>query len=175
MDNFVSISEARNAKKGSFVGAVIKMSEPDERHGTTGTYEMQIVTLSDKSGTVDIAVFNEEMNFFELNCTYEVKPWWKDDGKVGIGKWGVVKKIDAPAIGKPTDDSHTAKIKELPAVDEALKEFTLKEHTVLSQITEIMMVEMAKGLPDNQEPRGDIMWVRVAEIYKNWNESKGLR
>jgi len=57
----------------------------------------------------------------------------------------------------------------------AVTEFTLKEHTVLSQMTKVVEAEMKKELKDNQEPQGNIVWVRVAEIYKNWNESKGIR
>lgn len=76
---FISIKEAVENHKGSFKGSCIKTSELKAGTGKNGDWTMKKFTLQDTSGEVEIACFNEEINFFKVGQFYEVEsPWFKE-------------------------------------------------------------------------------------------------
>lgn len=79
MTEFVSIANVKETHKGNFKGSCISQTELKAGSGTKGDWTMKKFTIQDASGEIEIAAFNEEINFFKVGNFYEVEnAWWKE-------------------------------------------------------------------------------------------------
>lgn len=94
MTDFVSIADAKVAKKGNFVGIVSHIGELKAGTSDKGDWTMKLITFEDGSAKVDMAVFNDDIDKFKLGGKYEIEnPWWKADGKLALGQYAKVKLV----------------------------------------------------------------------------------
>ena len=183
MSDFISINEALENKKGSFIGTVIHTG--DLKSGTTKDgrdWTMKVFSLKDNTGHTEIATFNDEIKLFELDCTYEITPWYKcHDGKLSlaIGKFGIVKKIASVSqqqtIGasKEYTSNESTAATNIPEIGEVLKKFTLDENLTISQISKIVKEQVQnEPNPPTESVIGSVVWVRTKEIYTQWKLSR---
>ncbi len=97
MTEFLSIADAKQAMKGDFVGIVSKIGDLKAGTSAKGDWTMKLITLEDGSGTVDMALFNDDIDKFKLGGKYEIEnPWWKKkDGNLSLalGQYAKVKLV----------------------------------------------------------------------------------
>ena len=92
--DFITITEAKAALKGSIKAIVI--NESDLKAGTTNgkDWTKRSFTIEDSSGRIEMTTWNEDVKKFKVGYTYEiVNPWWKEyEGKpqLDLGKYAQV-------------------------------------------------------------------------------------
>lgn len=106
---FVTLEEARDAQKGSFVGVVIKIGDLKSGTNSRGEWTMKIITIQDATATMKMACFNEEITTFTLGHKYKIEnPWWKmKDSKLSLqlGQYAKVTRISDAPIQESIEDS----------------------------------------------------------------------
>ncbi len=187
--DFVSLKDAIADNKGNFVATVISVG--DLKSGTKNgrDWSMKKITVEDATATLEIGCFGDEVKLFKLGCKYEIFPWWKErhegNPNVGIGKYGQVKLVGTDEIINESDIdlSHTSLPQsmvteetrgeigeETPKPDLDFKAFIINENKELAQIAEVVREEMKKENPTT-EPNGQIIGLRVKEIYQEWKKA----
>ena len=112
MTNFVSIAEAQQAKKGNIVATVINIGELKAGSKDGKDWTRKDITLQDTSGTQVLTAWNDDIQKFELNKTYEItSPFWKEyEGKpqLSLGKYANLKQVEVDT--QPTTDENQNKL-----------------------------------------------------------------
>jgi len=159
MTNFLTIKEAKEAGKGSFVGTVIGIGDLKSGTSAKGDWAMKIITLQDETDKVELAAFNEEIDNFKVNDKYKIEnPWWKEhEGKLSLNL-GQYAKVEFITHSKQTHIEPPLKepILEIP---HELESFTIPENIILKQISSIIA---------RDEKEGQIIGLRTKEIYRQW-------
>lgn len=194
MTEFVSIKEAAEIHKGDFKGSCIKATELKAGTGAKGDWTMKKFTLQDPSGQLEIACFNEEINFFKVGQFYEVEnAWWKEftdrnsnkQWSCNVGQYCKIKAINPPTT--PTVKEATEIAKEaseiepepkgpdsvngdnLPKLTPDKMEFANSQTIVLLQIEEEVIKTMQTYTPKLTLNPGKVsMFVKL--IY--WEQRK---
>ncbi len=182
MTDFFSISDARQAMKGSFVGTVTNIGDLKSGTNAKGDWTMKIITISDGSGREDMAVFNDEIKLFKLNCKYEITtPWWKEkDGKLSLtlGQYAKVKMVSEdspPETTIPIDDESqerinkiNKKVDSLPEIDEILA----KEADFMSLTMYQIKQRIDKNIRQFEDsPNQGMIWEMTKIIYEKHSEA----
>jgi len=190
MIEFFSISDARQAMKGGFVGTVTKIGDLKSGTNAKGDWDMKIITLSDGSGREDMAVFNEEIKLFKLNCKYEIiNPWWKEKNEklsLTLGQYAKVKMVSEDVTQEtiidddnqvPTSDEYLKqrqaevdkKLNALPEIDETLG----KQADSISLIMYQIKQHIDKNIRQYEElPNQGMIWEMTKEVYHQQLENQ---
>ena len=193
MTEFVSIKEAIENHKGNFKGSCIKASELKAGTGKNGDWTMKKFTLQDPSGQVEIACFNEEINFFKVGEFYEVEnAWWKEftdrnnakQFSCNVGQYCKVKPINPPTtptvkeaveIASEASDNEippepkgpeSVNGAEIPSASAYLLGFVDEETIKLLQIREGVRKRMLIHQPRISEVNGAELGGYTLEIYR---------
>ncbi len=182
--DFITIKEAKEAYKGSFIGTVIKVSEPKSGNKNGRNWTMKIFTIQDETDSIDITCFGDEVNLFKMGNKYEIIPWWKPryegNPNLGIGKYGSVNLIggeidlsNAPMTetGTPKETRGQLNTPSLPEIFTNFRTFIVDENIILAQISEVVRNEMESQRP-TQQVNGQELGLRVKEIYRESKKSK---
>lgn len=177
MTDFISIKEAKDNLKGNICATVVNISALKSGTTDNGDWVMKLITFDDGSDRVDIAAFSEtEWSKFQLGAKYEiVNVWWKlKDSKLSVnfGNYYNIKKVSEPTeqttVDKPVEKPSTDKSKEQAPT--GLVEFVDEQNKILNAITKMVHADIAKQTKENEQVRGDIVWVRTKEIYNLWSQ-----
>ena len=187
MTEFVSIANAKETHQGNFKGSCIKKSDLKSGTAKNGDWTMKKFTLQDASAEIEIAAFNEEIQFFEVGQFYEVvNPKWKEytdrnDQKqwsCNVGKSCTVTAINPPiAATTPKSDETPPKPtragEEIPAMQntETLG-FVDTQTLLLLQIREAVKVRMLMYSPRLSEVNGAELGGYTLEIYRQYRKHK---
>lgn len=184
-ETFLTIAEAKSKfislgeKNGSFIATVITVGDLKSGTKNNEDYSYKKFTLKDDSDTVEITTWGNDVNRLKKGVQYKfTKPYWntyKETAQISFNQYGSVEEVTGQT--EQTRMEHTAKEQtETPErvhiSEEGLEEFTLKQNTILSQMTKIVYDELQKDVDsgsDHATVRGDIVWVRVLAIYQEWN------
>ena len=143
MTDFVPINDAKNDKKGSIKGTIITMG--NLKSGTTKTgadWTRKDCEIEDKSGSVKLTIWGEDITKFKLGYVYEiVNPQWKmhdDTPQVQPSKYGsftcvgVAETKDAiESTSKPVTSEHKTK---LPALEASVETIIGANTLLMAQI-----------------------------------------
>jgi len=178
--DFITIKECVAAKKGSFIGVIIKQS--DLKSGTTNEkdWTKKTYTITDATGEIELTAWNEEIEMFKVGNKYEFTGlWWKEyEGKItlSVGKYANLKVIGTDEINNTNQtkvDEPTrgeAKGEPLPKIqDEKFEKFIVKENEKLAQISALVTEKLQKQSPLGQ-PNGQVVGLRTKEIYRSWQK-----
>lgn len=199
MTEFVSIANAKELHKGNFKGSCIKQSDLKAGSGPKGDWTMKKFTLQDPTGEVEIACFNEEINFFKVGQFYEVEnAWWKEftdrnnakQFSCNVGQYCKIKPINpptTPTVKEATEIANEASEEippepkrpgsvngeEIPRMQniETL-EFVDTQTLLLLQIREAVKVRMLKYSPRISEVNGAELGGYTLEIYRQYRKHK---
>lgn len=101
-----TIAQAREAKKGGFIGLVTQMgpiSEGTKKDGSVWT--KRIITLQDGTGTQGLTAWGADMDHFEINHKYEIdNPYWSEyQGRpqLSLGKYAKVRPLGQATLDDP--------------------------------------------------------------------------
>lgn len=191
MTEFVTIKEANESHKGNIRGVIIKTSDLKAGTGKNGDWTMKNFTMQDSTGEIVITCWDTDTGRLTEGQYYEIDtPWYKERKdkpgvfSVELGQYAKVTKIDnppvqttmpdQPAVGKsPPETRGEINGEEIPKPSENFKNFIILENQELAQIAMIVSEEMKIHLPKLTEPNGQIIGLRVKEIYRSWkNERK---
>ena len=181
-NDFITIKEAKETYKGSFIGTVIKVGEP--KSGTTNgrPWTMKVFTVQDKTDSIDITCFGDEVNLFKIGNKYEIIPWWKPkyegNPNLGIGKYGSVNLIGTDEINntqppqvlepKPMGETRgQLNGEKLPVSSANLLGDVESETIALLQIEKIVVNTMITYSPTITEPNHQKVGMFVKEIYRS--------
>lgn len=188
MTEFISLSDARQAMKGNFVGTVMAISDLKAGSKDGKDWTNKRITIEDTTARITLTAWNDEIKLFEHGKTYEFESCWfqlyKEDVNLSISKFGKVRLAQMPAEPKQTTMpppapnpsqvlDHTMmerkeETNKLPQPSEALIHFVNQEDVLILQINEIVRNNAKDmGIPNNDPFVG----LRVKEIYR---ESKKL-
>lgn len=143
MTEFISLSDARQAMKGSFVGTVISIGDLKSGTKDGNDWSNKKITVEDTSARITLTVWNEEIKLFELNKTYEFHtPWfkmYKDEPVLALGKFAQIVKItstqqEAITANEPEKPIDDTSLESLPEISDMFKDFIRIETVSLLSI-----------------------------------------
>lgn len=178
--NFLTIKECVAAKKGSFIGVVVKQG--DLKSGTTNGKDWTKKTFTIQDTTADVILTawgDEEISRFKVGNKYEfTNCWWKEyEGKVtlAVGNYAVIKLIGTDWIAKNEKTQET--LPEHPPEEtrgeingDTLPEFknaawVRAQTQELLQIEKVVVEIMTKYSPKLKELNPAKVGMFVREIY----------
>ena len=176
--DFITIKEAKAAKKDSFIGVVV--NQGDLKSGTKNDKDWTKKTFTIQDTTADVILTawgDEEISRFKVGNKYEfVGCWWKEyEGKVtlAIGNYAVIKLIGTDDIGNnpkqttmPENTETRGEIngEELPEYSN--EQWVRKQALELLQIEEVVIQVMLIHKPKLSEINHQKLGMFVKEIYK---------
>ena len=180
MVDFITIKEAKEAKKGSITACVTHISELKAGTSKDGKdWTRKTIALQDKTDEVKLTVWNDEIPQFEKGGVFQIEnPWWKEhEGNLSLslGKYAVVKKItdDVSSYTAPTATSEPEEEKEpLPAITEMFVEKIQAETIILLQIEQVVRNVMKLYTNDINDQKVGMF---VKEIYRTTQKSNLMR
>lgn len=190
MTEFLFIADARQDMKGSIVATVTNIGDLKSGTNSKGDWTMKIITLADGSGKEDMAVFNEEIKLFKLNCKYEIEnPWWKVNAKnelaFALGQYAKVKMVSDDTAQEPIieDDAQVptseeylkqrqteidAKLKSLPKLDVNDENLADSISLKMYQIKQCIDKNISKY---EEKPNQGMIWEMTKEVYRQHLET----
>lgn len=114
---FIKLSDARQAMKGSFIGIVSKIGDLKSGSNDKGDFTYKVCTVEDATAKITLTVWNDEIKLLKLGGTYRfINPWWriyKDEPVLALGKYASVELVE-PIASSPKMDEAVVK-KETPS------------------------------------------------------------
>lgn len=176
--NFITIKEAKAAKKGSFIGVVIKQG--DLKSGTTNDkdWTKKTFTIEDTSDNVILTAWgDEEISRFKVGNKYEFTSFcWKEyEGKttLSVGNYGNLKLIGTDEIQRenkqttmPENTETRGEINGVPLPEFSNERWVRQQALVLLQIEEVVTKVMLIHKPKLSEINHQKVGMFVKEIYK---------
>ena len=105
MTDFISVSDYKNTKEGSFIGVVIKASEVASGDSNGRKWKKRVFTVEDATANIEITAWNEKVDGLTIGDKCEFlnlgqKPY---NGKIffNLGKETIITKIDTIEIPEP--------------------------------------------------------------------------
>jgi len=151
MAEFITLADARQAMKGSFIGTVIKAG--DLKSGTTNgkDWTKKNFTIEDVTGQVELTAWGDEINRVKVGCKYEfTNPWWKNyEGEVylAFGKYATVKLVGTDEINNHPEAEASQEPKPEPESTTESPKFPLKQKLVHDEIWAFAISEATKVYP----------------------------
>lgn len=171
------ITTAKANKKGGIIVKVVGVGAVETGVGNSGEWKKQIANLKDRSGTIDMVIWNDDIGKLDQGKYYKIEsPFWstyKEETQLSLGKYAKlhlteevallpingepVPTVTSPEVPPPTTQS------KLPTIPDTLKEFVIHEDDFLLQIEEIIENNhKSHGLAVNGQKTG----MHVKEIYR---------
>ncbi len=193
---FQTLKECIEAKKGAFIGVVIKESDLSAGTSQNGDWTKKTFTLQDATADVEILVWNDDIKQFKIGNKYEmIGVYWKkynENWNANYSKYSSAKLIGtsttqeqttmpepdpAGRLEEPTqkgvDFNKLAKeqITSLPEMGASFEEFSEQQCIQLLQIEQTVKRMMTKFDP-NKIQEGQKVGMHTKEIYR---ESKKFK
>jgi len=194
--DFQTIEQCKLAKKGSFIGVIIKQGDLKSGTSNKGTssekdWTNKRFTITDANDEIELTAWGNEIEKFKVGNKYEFTGFWfkeyQGTMQLSVGKGGKVNLIgtdsgnwkpttspqpaqttmpDEPAIGEPTPQTTS-----LPEIGGSMAEFSEQQCIQLLQIEKIVKETMTKFAP-TQIQEGQKVGMHTKEIYR---ESKKFK
>lgn len=186
MSDFLSIEESKQkfmddiSKNASFIATVISQGELKSGTKDGDDWMNKKFTLDDGKTREDMIVWNDDIKKLKVGYRYEFNsPYWTESDKYGI-QLNLGQYCEVKCIGTEQKQETLEKTEEpkqdpvLAGEDKKFEQYILIEHRKLSFITKVVQAELGKELPDNHEPRGDVVWVRTLAIYEQYKKQENM-
>lgn len=175
MVNYITIVDARAAKKGSIIAKVIGVGEVTSGSGDKGKWEKQIATLKDNSGTQQITLWNDDIGKLDQGQFIKLEnPFWntyKDVTQLSLGKFYIIHLANETDLIKSEtpEESATLQTKETEKeIGEVYSETRTKIEASIKTILKIrkQIIETVNEFENNSHP--GMVWEMTALIYSQY-------
>lgn len=169
MTDFIPICDAKTDKKGNIKGVIIKCG--DLKSGTTKTgadWTKKEFIIEDKSGSVKLIAWNENISQFKLGGLYEITvPQWneyKGEQQISPSKYGRCTLMNEPPKQETVSNTSSDTTDKLPPITPQLNELSEAETITLMQIRETVKATLKHFEPHTIHEGGEIGMI-TSKIY----------
>lgn len=197
--DFQTIEQCKLAKKGAFIGVIIKQSDLNSGTSNKGTsdekdWTNKRFTITDANDEIELTAWGDDIEKFKLGNKYEFTGFWfkeyQGTVQLSVGKYGKVNLIGTATTPSPKEQTPLPEIKEhpqitntdqlqrlaepttpLPEVGPNLEVFSEEQCIQLLQIEKVVKETMTKFAPTEIQS-GQKIGMHTKEIYR---ESKKFK
>ena len=190
--DFQTIEQCKFAKKGAFIGVIIKESNLNAGVSNKGTSDEKAwtnkrFTITDANDEIELTAWGDEIDKFKLGNKYEFTGFWfkeyQGTVQLSVGKFGKVNLIgtaQTPAVQTtmPTESVDTPISEQakgpptpLPEIGANLAVFSEEQCIQMLQIKKVVKETMTKFAPTEIQT-GQEIGMHTKEIYR---ESKKFK
>ncbi len=176
MTDFIPIYDAKTDKKGSIKGVIIKAG--DLKSGTTKTgsdWTKKEFIIEDKSASVKLIAWNENIQQFKLGGLYEItNPQWdeyKGEQQISPSKYGQCKLINEPPKQETLSNTSSDTTDKLPPITSQLDELSEAETIIFMQIRNTVKATLKHFEPNVIHDGGEIGMI-TSRVYEKSQKVK---